>query len=915
MKKKLFICAFFSILVFLSGCNMIKNSNTSTLETSDKTITSPTTVIESSTPSTDISSITSSVVLTVTYFLGEENIKTETYNYNDVITRPEDPTKEGYNFINWYDSTNFDNIFDFSKPITEDTKIYAKWEIKTYVITLNPVGGNVSPTTITLNDGDELSLPTPTKNDLTFLGWYKDQKYTEIWNNELITSDITLYAKWDEKIVSITDYSGYNEGIYVSFIPLPNTSLIDYLIKYKNASSTSYKTLDSELLREYDDYFRFDIVGIKTGYYDLNIYYDNDIVGSLSNIEVSKYDRSGYAHFNYTSGVGAYNDDGTLKSGALVVYVNENNKNTVTATIKNKKYTGLSAILQAQRNSSNPLVIRIVGQISAATWNPLSVSAYNTATSTTILGANGSYLELKNYTEEEIIEGGFNTLNVENYTKLNGLTNRIKYDSSKNEFDSYYNMLDITGAKNVTVEGIGDDAKIFQWGFTWKGDFESIEIRNLTFSDYTEDACSFEGSGSDSELTNMSSFISKRVWVHNNTFNKGINYWDVCQEQDKHDGDGATDFKRVAYVTISYNHYYKNHKTGLVGGSDTQMSAAFTFHHNYYEQNQARLPFAREANMHMYNNYYYASTGNNMQIYAGAYAFIENCYFENIKSTFIVASRNILTAAIKSYNNIYLNCSKYLSYTGSDGATIVTSRDEVVKNENVFGQTFDTNSAIFYYDTLNKKSNVEYMTTAEVAKDDCVKYAGAKTILGPLLPTNNSDNGDETEENKLYKRSFDFSDITYDSLVNDKYKITSNRTYDYLTVVSSENRAFEVGSPDNTASVSYKDANGVDVTANNFLKSGGKTDNSGRYIKIDMTGFEVNKTYNIEIYVRTGSNGNARYGYLRTSSVTGDSILTIIAPSTSAITKNEVTINAGNIYYITFDSNIHLIAINIIENE
>lgn len=46
---------------------------------------------------------------------------------------------------------------------------------------------------------------------------------------------------------------------------------------------------------------------------------------------ITAYDRSGYAHFNYTSGVGAYNDDGTPKANAQIIYVTEATKNTVTA--------------------------------------------------------------------------------------------------------------------------------------------------------------------------------------------------------------------------------------------------------------------------------------------------------------------------------------------------------------------------------------------------------------------------------------------------------------------------------------------------------------------------------------------------------------------------------------------------------
>ena len=518
--------------------------------------------------------------------------------------------------------------------------------------------------------------------------------------------------------INITEIVGYNEAAYVKF----EADDTDYNVYYKKVDDASFTKIDDELVRINNDIGRADILGLNPENYVLKIENKNNpSINTITNsIVITKQDRSGYAHFNYNEGVGAYNDDGTLKDNTTIVYVNEDNKNTVEATIAGTKYVGLSDILKHSTNASNPVCVRILGTIGAATWPSTtpSVSAYSAATNTTVKGVNGEYLSLKNYTEEEIIQGGYNTLDESEYSKLNGLTNKIKYDSSKSEFDSYYNMLDISGAKNVTVEGVGDDAEIFQWGFTWKSDCKSIEVKNITFNDYTEDACSFEGSGSDSNLTTISAFTSTRYWLHNNTFNRGVNYWDVCSEQDKHDGDGSTDLKRVAYVTFSYNQYNNCHKTGLVGGADTQMTASVTFHHNYYNECQSRLPFARQANMHMYNNYYNKSTGNNMQIYAGAYAFIENCYFDSVKNTYSISSRNIAEAAVKSYNNQYHNCN-------SGSAIIVESRTEVVPNGNVFSQTFDVDPNIFYFNNNNNISDVDLMLKANDVPTYIPLYAGA----------------------------------------------------------------------------------------------------------------------------------------------------------------------------------------------
>ena len=603
--------------------------------------------------------------------------------------KPQDDNKEDNNVINKYKITFYNEQAIYNEQEIEENKLVKK-------------------------------PSNPTKNFYRFDGWFDSSFVNQFDFNTPITKSYDLYAKWTYISNEDEIICGYNEGIY---IVLPYDSAIplsSYKVAYSIANQDRFTQIDKELIRICENDIRIDILGLKADTYDIKIT-NSTGTKKIEDVVVYEQDRSGYAHFNTQTGVGAYNNNGTLKEDTVVVYVTNETKNTVEAKIGNKDCKGIAEILQAQANSNKPLNIRILDTIGAATWSKSSpaVSRYNEATTTTVKGLNGKYLELKNYSEDELISGGFNTLDESKYTKLNGLTNKIKYDESKKEFDSYYNTLDIAEAKNVTVEGVGENAGLFQWGFNWRRS-SSIEVKNLTFNDYTEDACSAEGAGSDDNLRSFSSFATTRIWFHNNTFNKGVNYWDVCSEQDKHDGDGSLDLKRVCYVTISYNHFYNGHKTGLVGGGDTQMTASITFHHNFYDQCSSRLPFARQANMHMYNNYYYKSSGNNMQIYAGAYAFIENCYFENVKNTFTVreSTAGTGTPAVKSWNNTYVN-------SPNSGATIVSSRTQAVANGNVFDSAFDTNSSTFYYDSEAQASKVMIMNSTAEVPTIIPNYAGA----------------------------------------------------------------------------------------------------------------------------------------------------------------------------------------------
>ena len=653
------------------------------------------------------------------------------------------------------------------------------------------------------------------------------------------------------------------EAIHAEFNKVSNAT--SYTAKYKADNDSTYKDIDNELVRIKDDKVIVDVVGLKEGYYNVKLIPNVGDEIELRDIEVFSDDRSGYAHFNYNKGIGAYKDDGTLKDNAIVVYVNEENKNSVTATVNGSTKTGIANIIKNAKASDEALDIRIIGSVGAATWNQIEYDPTGeyrknkNLPTENVVDINGERLPQSDLNESQIISGEYNTLNVENTSKLNGLTNKIKYDSTKNEFDSYFNMLDLDGVKNITVEGIGLDAKIFQWGFTWKRS-NSIEVKNLTFEDYPEDACSFEGnkievSASDASYV-ANSIASANFWVHNCTFNQGKNYWDVSKEQDKHEGDGATDLKFIRNATLSYNHYYKNHKTGLVGGDNNNVTANITFHHNWYQENQSRMPFARQANMHMYNNYYDSSTGTTMQIYAGAYAFIENCYFKNDIKPFELDNKGYRTPAIKLYNNIYDGDADY-----SKG-TLVSDRDAEVPNGNIFDPNFDTNSKVFYYDDVNHVSNVKLMHNATEVREFCKRYSGVKfeeteeTILrlGYQIGTYTKDNSqyyavrfigkinfsDEFELSEVDKIVFNFK--IYDNN-GDLVKEVSNVRIDdlYNVLYSSDNNV--VAPRINNTKYFYQIINNITPSQNGYKIK------AFAYIADDEFSYDINDEIEYEIDV------------------------------------------------------------------
>lgn len=479
-------------------------------------------------------------------------------------------------------------------------------------------------------------------------------------------------------------------------------TLLSYTVKYKLSSSSSYISLDSQCINDKQAI----ILGLVAGKYDVQVTTSDNKISYLKNIQVEKQDTSGYATFNKTS-IGAYNLDGSLLFDAKVIYVDDTNKNTVKLTVGSKTYTGLGNILASINKINVPLDIRIIGSINTNQFKVKTFTPFEEG-------------EDPSTSYPERFQNELETT----YTNLDGLTNKIFGPSSSDynygttitfsqktkytDTDSAFNMMAVRYASNLTVEGLFSGT-INQWGFNFYG-CNSIEVRNLTFKDYPEDACSFEGASDAASTSSSSKDITKysNFFLHNNTFLVGKNNWDLTQEQDKKEGDGSSDIKYLSNYTSSYNHFIKCHKTGLVGGGDTQMTQNVTFHHNYYDQVSSRLPLGRQANMHIYNCYY-KKCGTGQDIRANGYVLSEANYFENTnypQKVTINASKSYYPA-IKSYNDKYVSCKN------SSQATKVTDRTSTVSNgckpNGIDLSNFDTDSSLFYYDKTNKVSKVELL--------------------------------------------------------------------------------------------------------------------------------------------------------------------------------------------------------------
>ncbi len=644
-----------------------------------------------------------------------------------------------------------------------------------------------------------------------------------------------------------TSYGKYGESVYATF---NDSNASGCKVEYKLSSASSYSALDKELVRSVNSStVRFDALGLKAGKYDFKVTTSSSQILEMKSITVTSYDRSGYAHFNYSKGVGAYNDDGTLKAGAKVYYVTEATKNSV----------GGKGFVNLLTGASGPTVIRFIGKIKCPQY----------------LSAN----------------------------KLDTSITDIKGIIRKNQGnDSYWNMIDVSSKSNITIEGVGDDAEIFQFGFTFKK-CQSIEVRNLTFTDYPEDACSFEGDAkSASSCAGYSNY-----WIHNNVFNIGKNGWDLTSEQDKHEGDGASDIKGVSNVTWSYNRFNNCHKTSLIGGADEHYQKNVTAHHNFYNKTASRTPLGRKANMHYYNNYYNACGSYCVSLRANSYMFSEANYVQGGK----IFRENKPGGACKSFNDVFSG-----SKTGDINK--VTDRTKTVSNNNEFNKTFDTDSKAFYYDATNKVSKVSYLTSAEQAKQDCTNYAGVAKINpsnnmvedDPVISSSSSSNTSSSSSKPVVSSSNNTSSSSSSIVIPsgekailnaadlEKQELTSDLSTGLFTIKATSAKKVTIASSD-----SFKD---LDASYTSIIKLGGGGTKDYRSIK-----FSLARNATVQIFGASSSTSTARTFLINDSSTD----TTVFQQSVDVPTEIRATLSSGEYYVCSKSSGFNIAAIIITYNK
>ena len=734
------------------------------------------------------SSSAETVTITLNYNYDSKTASVEIVKGATLPLANQQPKRADWNFAGWYKDSACTQLFNLTESISADVTLYAKWskdpvqpadgtgidfskewdgtttggaagsdnfvfdksiaigsvsgevtppapsasEGEHVVITFNSNGGSAVSSQAVLVNGKAVLPEAPDKDGNMFCGWYKDSALTEAYDfNTPVTSALTLNAKWSAVDSKIKSVKGYNESLAVVFSESnPAGATVQYSVKGAN----DWKSVDAQLIRKDESgTARVDIVGLAAGEYDVKITPSSGSAITLPEaVKVSKHDRSGYAHFNRKTtdaaydGVGAYKDDGTLKDNALVIYVTDANKDTV-----------MNEVCAA--NSDVPMF-----QIPGPDWSNKNASGIgwwlnnnqytssnagskkNKVPSNTYDAANGGKLAFKAVNRPIVIRF------IGTVTTPEGLT---AYNDTKEGGGVGDNghMARLKNLKNVTLEGIGDDATIKGWGFHYvigtdavNGQGTSFEVRNLTFTEYPEDAIGMEGQQANGKITAG----VERCWVHNNVFLPGR--CDNPAESDKKEGDGSCDFKRGQYYTLSYNYFEYCHKTNLIGSSDDSLQYNITMHHNMWYQCGSRIPLLRQANVHFYNNYILGDASEKTTPYshiskpslsyvsslrANCLMFSEANYYDGCKN--VAQQKSGMAVA---WNNVYS------SHTGDFDITQLTSRTQSVSSSCKYDGTdytgFYANENLFYYDKENQVSDCEILDDAIAARARVLQCVG-----------------------------------------------------------------------------------------------------------------------------------------------------------------------------------------------
>lgn len=453
-------------------------------------------------------------------------------------------------------------------------------------------------------------------------------------------------------VIQITEAKGWQESAYLKWAPFEGASSYNVYVDDKK--------IDAQLIRQYASYYRADVLGLKAGTYSVKVVPVNaegtEITGAntASNLVVKSYNREGFAHFKY-DGVGAYNNDGTLKAGAKVLYITAKTAKTVSTTVDTGKLetiTGLQSIIDAYSKGKDktPIAFRIIGKVSLSDLDHISSSA----------------------------EG-----------------------------------LQIKGATmNMTFEGVGDDATVYGFGFLLR-EAESVEFRNFAIMRCLDDAMSLDTNNSHVWVHNMDLFYGKKGGAADQAKGDGTvdikgdsKYVTVAYNRFWDNGKASMCGMKseTGENWITYHHNWFDH-------SDSRMARVRTMsvhmYNNYYQHCDVYgIGATSGSSVFMESNYFDAVKRPIMSSLQGTDAMGDGT-FSGEKGGLIKAYGNVFANKPDNFSYITYanNNTSFDAYEVSDPSEQVPSSVKTLVGGTSYNN-FDTNSSLMYAYAADKAEDV-----------------------------------------------------------------------------------------------------------------------------------------------------------------------------------------------------------------
>lgn len=457
-------------------------------------------------------------------------------------------------------------------------------------------------------------------------------------------------------VIQITEAKGWQESAYLKWAPFEGASSYNVYVDDKK--------IDAQLVRQYKSYYRADVLGLKEGTYSVKVVPVNadgkEIAGAntASNLVVKSYNREGFAHFKY-AGVGAYNNDGTLKAGAKVLYITAKTAKTVSTTVntgKQETITGLQSIIDAysKGKDTTPIAFRIIGKVNLSDLDHISSSAEG--------------LQVKGKGAHSVM--------------------------------------------NMTFEGVGDDATVYGFGFLLRNT-KSVEFRNFAIMHCLDDAMSLDTNNSHVWIHNMDLFYGKKGGAADQAKGDGTvdikgNSQYITVAYNRFWDNGKASMCGMKSETgpnyITYHHNWFDH-------SDSRMARIRTMsvhmYNNYYQHNDVYgIGATMGSSVFMESNYFDATKRPIMSSEQGTDA----------KGDGTFSGEN--GGLIKAYGNVFTNKPDNFSYipyaennTSFDAYEVSDPSEQVPASvKTLVGGTsynnFDTDPSLMYAYAADKAEDV-----------------------------------------------------------------------------------------------------------------------------------------------------------------------------------------------------------------